>query len=80
MLREGHPSILFVSLSRHGRRTDRPDLVHGRSMPSVQIGPILEPKAPLARELMLSQNVRRVFQSSSALLSLIPPPFLCDKV
>jgi hypothetical protein len=58
----------------YSRRTDLPDSVHGRSVPSVQIGPVLESKAPLARELMLSQNVCRAFQSSSALLSLTLPP------
>jgi len=31
-------------------------------MSSVQIGQILEPKAPLARELVLSQNVCRVIR------------------
>ena len=31
-------------------------------MSSLQIGPILEPKAPPARELMLSQNVCRVIR------------------
>jgi C3HC4-type zinc finger (RING finger) protein/CDK-activating kinase assembly factor MAT1 len=34
-------------------------------MSSVQIGQILEPQAPITRELVLSQNVRRVIRHSS---------------
>ena len=46
-------------------------------MSGVQIRQILEPKAPLARELVLSQNVSRSrVQSSSILLSFTPyPPY-----
>jgi hypothetical protein len=44
-------------------------------MSSVQIGQILEPEAPLARQLVLSQNVRAIHRT---ILSLTHPP--CDKV
>ena len=41
-------------------------------MSSVQIGPILEPKAPPARELMLSQNVCRVIRRTRTFTHSIP--------
>ena len=40
-------------------------------MSSVQIGQILEPKAPLARQLVLSQNVCAI---RCTILSLAHPP------
>ncbi len=48
-------------------------------MSCVQIGQILEPKAPLARELVLSQNVCRV---SNGIYSSFPhiTPSTCNKV
>ena len=42
-------------------------------MSSVQIGQILKPKAPPARELVLSQNVCRVIRRRTHILSLIQP-------
>ena len=43
-------------------------------MSSVQIGQILEPKAPLARELVLSQNVGRMICRRAHILSLTSTP------